>query len=278
MTLAAVDEGILRLTHQASPDPVKWYFGRRALSVDYRDDYGRLLNPNLGAPAAVNFGGDELGRASLSATPIKTVALWSGVVETDASGRATISLPPGAYNGQLRLMAVAWTDQAVGSGQESVLVREPVVAELDLPRFLAPGDQAQIGLELHNVEGRVGAYVAQVFGEGGLNVVFRNLYQLLFGQRVLDHLTLTAPAHPGVGRGEPAGHRTRLLRPLTRYPLQTRFGWGAITRATVTLQQPGEAYHTAAGPARRHGGRRRDPDRLLFAVPRLRPGADRRGA
>ena len=31
-----------------SPDPIAWYFGKRALGVDYRDDYGRLLNANLG--------------------------------------------------------------------------------------------------------------------------------------------------------------------------------------------------------------------------------------
>ena len=61
VTLAAVDEGILRLTKFDSPDPVKWYFGKRALTLDYRDDYGRLLDPNLGAPANVNFGGDEIG-------------------------------------------------------------------------------------------------------------------------------------------------------------------------------------------------------------------------
>ena len=57
----AVDEGILRLTKFQSPDPVKWYFGKRALSLNYRDDYGRLLDPNLGAPANVNFGADEVG-------------------------------------------------------------------------------------------------------------------------------------------------------------------------------------------------------------------------
>ena len=241
VTLAAVDEGILRLTHQASPDPVSWYFGRRALTVDYRDDYGRLLDPNLGAPAAVNYGGDDVGGPALTATPIKTVALWSGVVQTDADGRATIRLPAGAYNGQLRLMAVAWTDKAVGAGQEEVLVRQPVIAELDLPRFLAPGDQAQIGLELHNVEGRVGAYVAQVTGEAGLGATFRKLYQLILGQRVLDHLTLTAPSRPGVGsvtlRVNGPGFATA-----TRYPLQTRIGWGAITRVTTASQGPGEAF------------------------------------
>ena len=241
VTIAAVDEGILRLTHMATPDPVKWYFGKRALSVDYRDDYGRLLNPNLGAPAALNYGGDEVGGEGLSATPIKTVALWSGVVETGAGGRAVVHLPPGDYNGQLRLMAVAWTDTAVGSGEQSMLVREPVVAELDLPRFLSPGDRADIGLELHNVEGRVGTYMAQVFGQGGLLAPFRHLYQLILGQRVLDHPSLTAPDRPGVGavvlKVDGPGFSTT-----TRYPLQTRMGWGAITRDSFALQRPGEAF------------------------------------
>ncbi|WP_158916505.1 alpha-2-macroglobulin, partial [Caulobacter sp. S45] len=241
VTVAAVDEGILRLTHQASPDPVKWYFGRRALSVDYRDDYGRLLNPNLGAPAAVNYGGDEVGGAGLGATPIKTVALWSGVVETGADGRATIHLPAGAFNGQLRLMAVAWNDEAVGGGQQSVLVREPVVAELDLPRFMAPGDRADIGLELHNVEGKVGAYVARIFGQGGLLAPFQKLYQLAFGQRILDHIPLTAPNRPGIGavtlKVNGPGFDTSVS-----YPLETRFGWSAITRTTLAFQKPGEAF------------------------------------
>ncbi|MBX9875030.1 MAG: alpha-2-macroglobulin family protein, partial [Thermoleophilia bacterium] len=53
VTLAAVDEGILRLTHWKNPDPAGWYFGKRALGLAYRDDYGRLLDPNLGAAGAV---------------------------------------------------------------------------------------------------------------------------------------------------------------------------------------------------------------------------------
>ena len=90
ITIAAVDEGILRLTHQDSPDPVKWYFGKRALTLNYRDDYGRLLDPNLGAPAALNYGGDEIGGEGLTVSPIKSVALWSGVVETGLDGTADL--------------------------------------------------------------------------------------------------------------------------------------------------------------------------------------------
>ncbi len=246
VTIAAVDEGILRLTKQESPDPVKWYFGKRALSVDYRDDYGRLLDPNLGAPANVNFGGDELGGEGLTVTPIKTVALWSGVVDTGLDGKARIRLPAQTeFNGQLRVMAVAWTDEAVGSGAKDMIVREPVVAELSLPRFLAPGDTAFATLELHNLEGKAGQYLAQITGSGGILAPFRKLFQLVLGQHVIERAPMTAPTSAGIGQVrfsvDGPGFST-----VKTYPLQTRLGWGPLTRTTVELQKPGESFTPSA--------------------------------
>jgi hypothetical protein len=241
VTIAAVDEGILRLTKQQTPDPVGWYFGKRALTLDYRDDYGRLLDPNLGAPAAVNYGGDELGGEGLTVTPIKTVALWSGVVDTGLDGRAVINLPAADFNGELRVMAVAWTDDAVGSSAKAMTVRQPVVADLNLPRFLAPGDHAWATLELHNVEGKVGGYLAQIFSDRGVLAPFKKLEQLVFGQRIADHAQLVAPGVAGVSnisfQVDGPGFTT-----LKSYPIETRLGWGPVTRTTVELQQPGETY------------------------------------
>ncbi|MBE7217785.1 MAG: alpha-2-macroglobulin family protein [Caulobacteraceae bacterium] len=243
VTVAAVDEGILRLTHQKTPDPAAWYFGKRALGLEYRDDYGRLLDPNLGAAAAIRSGGDEMGGGeALTATPIKTVALWSGVVDTDAGGHATVRLPASPdFNGQLRLAAVAWTDEAVGSGASDVIVREPVVVELSPPRFLAPGDRASAAVEVHDVEGRAGRFVAELFGRGGVLAPFRQLLDLVLGQRVVMHADITAPDRPKIGRIDlhvagPGYDTTR------SFPLQTRYGWGPVTRATVELQRMGESY------------------------------------
>ena len=66
VAIAAVDEGILGLTNYKSPNPVDYFFGRRALGVMVRDDYGRLLNPNLGAPSVARQGGDGLGGEGLT--------------------------------------------------------------------------------------------------------------------------------------------------------------------------------------------------------------------
>ncbi len=241
VTVAAVDEGILQLTKFDSPDPAKWYFGKRALTVDYRDDYGRLLDPNLGAPANVNFGGDEIGGEGLTVTPIRTVALWSGVVETGLDGKAMIRLPAADFNGQLRLMAVAWTDEAVGSGVEDVVVREPVVAELNLPRFLSPGDRAMATLELHNLEGKPGGYMAEVSGAGGVVATLKKLFALVVGQRTTQLIPLTAPSSTGISR---VGYRVTGpgFADARDYPIQTRLGWGPITRTYVESQGPGQAF------------------------------------
>jgi uncharacterized protein YfaS (alpha-2-macroglobulin family) len=245
ITVAAVDEGILALTKYESPDPAKWYFGKRALGVDYRDDYGRLLDPNLGAPAGVNFGGDELGGQGLTTTPIKTVALWSGVVRTGLDGRAVVKLPPGDFNGQLRIMAVAWTDKAVGAASKAMTVREPVVADLDLPRFLAPGDRALATLELHNVEGRPGDYAVSATGTNGLWNALKQTVRLILGQRLAERLSLSAPTHTGI---DTLGFQVTGpgFSQAKSYRLQTRIGWGPVTRVTSTLQKPGEAFTPSA--------------------------------
>jgi uncharacterized protein YfaS (alpha-2-macroglobulin family) len=241
VTVAAVDEGILALTKFDSPDPVAWYFGKRALTVDYRDDYGRLMDANLGAPANVNFGGDELGVQNLTVTPIKTVALWSGVVRTGGDGRVTVHLPPGDFNGQLRIMAVAWTDKAVGSASKAMTVREPVVADLDLPRFLSPGDKPTATLEVHNVEGTPGDYVARMFGSGDILAGVKQVFRLMLGQRIVAHIPFLAPNHTGISQVGfqvigPGFSTTK------SYQIETRLGWGPVTRVTTELQRPGEAY------------------------------------
>ncbi len=161
VAIAMVDEGILNITKYQSPNPVEHFFGRRALGVQLRDDYGRLLNPNLGAPS--RQGGDSLGGEGLTTVPTRTVSIVSDVVEV-RGGRATIPMDIPDFNGTLRLMAVAWSQNALGQDAEQIVVRDPVVAELILPRFLAPGDEAQGALNLDNVEGPNGAYTVTIAG------------------------------------------------------------------------------------------------------------------
>jgi hypothetical protein len=190
LTLAAVDEGILQLTDFTSPDPNDYYFGKRQLGVSMHDDYGRLIKSEKGAVGAMREGGDSFGGRPLAVVPTKTVALFSGLVKVGADGNATVSLDIPDFNGELRLMAVAMTNDKLGHADRPLTVRDPVVADLVLPRFLAPGDHASAALNMNNVEGRPGTYVATLMASGpvGLPGGARQsvvTQSLRVGQRVL---------------------------------------------------------------------------------------------
>ncbi|UCH74413.1 MAG: alpha-2-macroglobulin family protein [Rhodospirillales bacterium] len=174
VTLAAVDRGILQLTGFETPDPADWYFGKRQLGVSLRDGYGHLIE-SADAPAArVRQGGDAAAQGrhlgGLDASSIKTVSLFSGIVKVGIDGHVTVPLDVPDFNGQLRLMAVAWSADKVGSGEGSIVVRDPVVSQVTLPRFLAPGDESAITVTVHNVDGPAGAYKVSFSAVGAVDV------------------------------------------------------------------------------------------------------------
>lgn len=169
ITLAAVDEGILQLTRFQTPDPTQHFFAKRSLRLDIRDDYGRLIDPAAQA-GILRPGGDGMGGAGLDVVPITVVALFSGPVKLDASGMARIPFTIPDFNGQLRVMAVAYDRTRLGAGSARMTVRDPLVADSVLPRFLAPGDDSRMTLSLHAVEAPAGRYQVTVTTEGPLSL------------------------------------------------------------------------------------------------------------
>jgi alpha-2-macroglobulin len=161
VTLAAVDEAVLKLTEFDSPMPEKYYFGKRQLGVELRDLYGRLIDARANAVGVLRSGGDSFAKRSIAGLPDKSskvVALFSGIVRLDGEGAARIPFDIPDFQGQLRLMAVAFSAHKLGSGVASMTVRDPVVTTVSLPRVLAPGDMARIGVSINNLEGAVGDY------------------------------------------------------------------------------------------------------------------------
>ena len=98
--------------------------------------------------------------------PTRTVALFSGLVKVGPGGIANVALDVPDFNGELRLMAVAFSANKLGHADRPLTVRDPVVADIVLPRFLAPGDHAAAALNLNNVEGTPGNYVATLTTSG----------------------------------------------------------------------------------------------------------------
>jgi alpha-2-macroglobulin len=172
MTIAAVDEGVLALTRFASPKPDAHYLGQRQLGLDVFDHYGLLIQPANGLVGNLQTGGDaSLENAQGTQTrSSKVIALFTRQVSLDGNGQGSVTLDLPDFNGRLRLMAVAWSQSAVGSGEANLSVRDPVVADLVLPRFIAPGDKAQATLSLHNVSGKPQSLRVSLSGNNGLGL------------------------------------------------------------------------------------------------------------
>ena len=158
LTLAAVDLGILNLTGFESPDPSGYYHGQRRLGMELRDLYGRLIDPGNGALGQIRSGGDaNRGMQMQSPPPTQDlVAFFSGPLQVDAAGQVSFPMDLPAFNGTVRVMAVAWSQRAVGQAEADMLVRDPVVVTAALPRFLAPGDQSRVRIELVHADGPSG--------------------------------------------------------------------------------------------------------------------------
>ncbi len=167
-TIAAVDLGILNLTSFQSPDPEDHYFGQRKLGMGIRDVYGRLIDGMNGALGEVRSGGDAITQKSLDGNPPteELVAYFSGPVEVGADGiaRATFDMP--SFNGTVRVMAVAWSKSGVGQAETDVLVRDPVVVTATVPRFMAPGDESRLLLEIVHATGPSGRMGLDVSADG----------------------------------------------------------------------------------------------------------------
>ena len=96
----------------------------------------------------------------------KLVAFFAGPVKLDAEGKAVVDFDLPQFNGTVRVMSVAWTEDAVGHASTDVIVRDPVVVTAGIPRFLAPGDTAQLRLDIANTDGPAGAYTLAVETNG----------------------------------------------------------------------------------------------------------------
>ena len=161
ITIAATDVGILNLTRFEAPKPQDWFFGQRRLGTEIRDVYGRLIDGMRAERGRLRSGGDgSAGAMSVQGSPPveATLALFSGIVKVGSDGAAQVEFQLPDFNGTVRLTAVAWSGDKVGSATKDVIVRDAVALTVSGPRFLTLGDEARLELALHNVEGVAGSY------------------------------------------------------------------------------------------------------------------------
>ena len=166
VTIAAVDVGILNLTRYDPPSPDNFYYDQKRLAADLRDIYGQLIDGMQGERGKLRSGGD--GGAAFNAPPPtqKPLAFYSGILKVAEDGTASVDFDIPAFNGTIRVMAVAWSANKVGHASKDVIARDPVVVSGTLPRFLSVGDGSELRFDIVNAEGPAGDYTLGVSIDG----------------------------------------------------------------------------------------------------------------
>lgn len=158
VTIAVVDEGVLQIKNSKTPDIHGFFYQKKALEVSSHDLYA-LLFPELNTSGASSFGGDgydlEKRINPLSNGRTKLVTFWSGILEANGSGDIVYDLNLPQFSGDLRVMAVAYKGNAFGSSSKNIKVADPIVISAGLPRFLSPGDELTIPVNISNTEKKI---------------------------------------------------------------------------------------------------------------------------
>ncbi|MDR1874406.1 MAG: hypothetical protein LBQ90_05245 [Synergistaceae bacterium] len=153
LSLALVDDGVLRLTGFKTPDLLAHFLGARRLNSEGYDIYDllmpieshatELLHPAGGSALDAFTGG---GRAQR----FKILSLFEGVLSADERGVVSVDLDLPEFSGRGRLFAVAVSGSRFGSAERNVQIARDIVTEVDLPRFAAPGDVFRAPLTVYN--------------------------------------------------------------------------------------------------------------------------------
>lgn len=204
LTIAVVDEGILQLKDFQTPDPHGFFFRKRALQVESYNIYPYLF-PELSRKIS-STGGDGFDLQKrinpMTNRRVNLVSFWSGIVKSNGSGEASITIDIPQFSGDLRIMAVAYKDKMFGSADAHIKVADPVVVSSALPRFLSPGDTVNMPVTLTNTTERQGSASATVKTSGGLMVIggATQSAELPAGREA--QVLFRIAASPSIGTGE----------------------------------------------------------------------------
>ena len=244
VTLAAVDEAVLRMTDFATPDAGDHYLGRREPSFELRDIYSSLIDPD-GQAGQLTQGGDgnaNVKSGGLDVKTFKTVALFKGPVKLDSNGHATITVEVPDFSGRLRLMAMAWTGERYGKADRPVTVRPPLLAELTLPRFLAPGDRVRARIMLTDLEAPEQNYTVAMSTTGAVTFDRKDAYfeKVKRDKRVSVDRTLIADAVPGVGHIHMVVQGLDGMKTERDFDISVRTPNAFITQTQIVTLAPGQ--------------------------------------
>jgi hypothetical protein len=149
-----VDEGILQVARYQNPDPLGYFFRRRALEVDTLQILDLLL-PEYSIERALSAPGGDGDLLAKHLNPFKRkrdkpVVFWSGLIDVGPEEKELTYDIPEYFNGSLRAIAVVVSDGAIGVASKKTTVRGDFVIAPNVPSAVSPGDVFEVSASVTN--------------------------------------------------------------------------------------------------------------------------------
>jgi len=153
LSLTLVDLSVLALAESSQPSILEYFYSERGLGVANAATLAVSVNRyNLRTAREVPKGGGGGGpEAGVVRYRFPDTAYWNPVVQTDAEGRARISveLPDNLTTWRMKAIGVT-ADTKVGAGKIDVVATKDMLVRPVVPRFFVIGDRIELGLVVHN--------------------------------------------------------------------------------------------------------------------------------
>ncbi len=205
-----VDEGILQVAGYKLPNPLDFFMQKVALLVTTKQTADLIL-PDYKILSELSGigGGENAAMAKMIAQKLnpfarvveQPVAHWSHIINVKAGDKKTETIViPEHFNGSMKVMAVAVSDNAVGSTETAFISRAPIIMTPNMPYAAVAGDKFKLSAGITNsIEGKDSATITvtakpskhlSIIGETTKTVTINKGSEalLLFDVEVLDEL------------------------------------------------------------------------------------------
>ena len=264
IVIYGVNEGILQVARYKMPELLGIFLAKRALRV-VTEQIMDLIMPDIrflkNLSSTGGDGSEDESALDRNINPFarktdKPVAFWSGILPSGSQESAYTYAVPAAFNGSIKVMAVAVSQNRFGNTEQNVLSRGDFAIVPSGPLNVAPNDEFVIGLSVGNlVENSGSGYQIKVSANvsDGLETIDENSQDLTIDENGEASLKFRFKAKDTLGSQqitftaqslyEPEKHAvmpyTLSIRPAVPYSNKFNFG---MAKSSYTLNKAEDLY------------------------------------
>ncbi len=170
IALSVADRGVLDLVSYQYGDPLQKFYGNWPHGVRIIENRHSLIKQLAYANKGRSPGGkgwaendekeggfDEDSEDGMR-KEFRHTAYWNPSIQTDSSGKAVVEFQLPHNLTTFRVQAMAANKGKYNSSVSEFQVQKPVVLQTQLPRFIRPGDQLEVGTVVVNQSGKKGDF------------------------------------------------------------------------------------------------------------------------